>query len=119
MTGLRYPADPADPADPAEPGGKGPGLHRAINLRVSEAEAIRLDAHARNLAKKRNTSVSLSEAVRDLLSQALSRERELPWEAALKGLPFVAWSGGKPGLPALEPGPEGKSIAAIVLEDRG
>jgi hypothetical protein len=101
------------------PSSKGHGFHRAIHLRVSESEAAGLAAHALKLARKRNAPVSLSEAVRDLLGQALGREQEQPWEAALKGLPFVEWNGGKPGLPALEQGPEGKSLAEIILEDRG
>jgi hypothetical protein len=105
--------------DPAGPGGKGSGFCRAIHLRVSEAEAAGLVAYAGKLARKRKTPVSLSEAVRDLLGQALAREQEQPWEAALKGLPFVDWSGGKPGLPALEPATEGRSLASIILEDRG
>lgn len=101
------------------PGDKGRGFHRAIHLRVSEHEAAGLEAYALKLARKRNAPVSLSEAVRDLLGQALGREQEQPWEAALRGLPFVEWTGGKPVLPSLEMGPEGKSLAAIILEDRG
>ena len=104
---------------PADSGGKGPGFHRAIHLRVSEAEAAGLEAYAGKLARKRKAPVSLSEAVRDLLGQALSREQEKPWAAALKGLPFVDWNGGKPGLPTLEAEPEGISLASIILEDRG
>ena len=94
------------------------GFHRAIHLRVSQAEAAGLEAHAIRLAERRKAPVSLSEAVRDLLNQALSREQEQPWDAALRGLPFVAWSGGKPGLPALDDSGD-RSLGAIVLEDRG
>ncbi|MGA2081865.1 MAG: hypothetical protein ABSH53_14835 [Holophaga sp.] len=101
------------------PRGKSPGLHQAIHLRISAAESARLEAHARRLALARNTRVTLSEAVRDLLEQALARQDEQPWESALKSLPFVAWTGGKPELPSLDEEPDGTDLARIVLEDRG
>ena len=98
---------------------KGPGYFRAIHLRVTESEAAGLEAHARRLSQTRNKQVGLSEAVRDLLAQALSQQVEQPWETALKGLSFVAWTGGKPALPPLEEPAEGKGLSAIVLVDRG
>ena len=38
---------------------------------------------------------------------------------ALKNLSFVTWAGGKAQLPPLAAKPDGLSLAAIVLDDRG
>lgn len=109
----------SDPNPVHDLSGKSRGFLRAIHLRVTQAEVVRLESYARSLARARKADVSLSEAVRALLDQALTRLEEPQWEAALRNLPGVAWAGGKPDLPALEPHPEGRSLSAIVLEDRG
>lgn len=98
-------------------GGQGGGLQRAIHLRISEAEASQLESYAARLAAKRRTKVSVSEAARDLMARGLQQDQK-PWEAALKGLTFVAWQGGKPALPHPQDGSEGKALSAVVLEER-
>jgi hypothetical protein len=109
---------PAHPA-PAQATPPDPAYRRAIHLRITEGEARQLQAHAEALSRTRRTRVSLSEAIRDLLGQALGKPGEQPWETALKGLPFVTWNGDRPALPPLEVRPEGLDLAALVLEDRG
>ena len=102
-----------------EPQGKSRSLNQAIHLRVGSAEAVRLEAYARRVSLERHAQVTLSEAVRELLAQALDRQEAPAWDVALRNLPFVTWAGGKAVLPPLETKPDGLSLAAIVLEDRG
>ena len=98
-------------------GGKGGGLQRAVHLRITEAEAALLAAHAERLAGERKSKVSLSEAVRDLMAKGLEKDQK-PWEVALKSLSFVSWEGGKPAIPRPVVVSEGKPLSTIVLEDR-
>lgn len=100
-------------------GGKRSGFARAVHLRVSEAEYAKLEAYAKLQSAAQKTQMSLSEAVRDLLALALSQQEPKPWEAALKALPFVAWSGAKPILPPLDDAPGDRSLSLAILEDRG
>ena len=79
-----------------EPDGRNRGFHQAIHLRIAQAEATRLEAYSRRISLERNAQVTLSEAIRELLAQALDRQEVPSWEVALKTLPFVTWSGGKP-----------------------
>ena len=99
-------------------GAKAQGLPRALHLRISQAEAAQLEAHADHLAAERKTRVSLSEAARDLLARGLQTGLK-PWEQVLQGLPFVAWEGGKPRLPQLEEAAAGRTLSAAILEGRG
>lgn len=98
-------------------GGKSGGLQRAVHLRITEAEAARLEAYAERLAAERKSKVTVSEAVRDLMAKGLEKDQK-PWAAALKSLSFVSWEGGKPTIPRPVGAPEGKALSAIVLEVR-
>jgi sigma54-dependent transcription regulator len=103
----------------SQPAKKKLDLPHSIHLRIAQSDITRLETYASRLSRERQAKVGLSEAVRELLDQALNRQEDQPWEVALKALPFVTWSGGKPELPPLDLQPDGISLARIVLEDRG
>jgi hypothetical protein len=96
--------------------GTGGALHRAIHLRISEQEAIQLQAYAERLAAERHAKVSVSEAARDLMAKGLQQGQK-PWEVALRSLLFVAWQGGKPAIPRPVGTPQ-SPLSSLVLEDR-